>query len=172
MIEQLTTDSDRILGFQIRGRLHEEGSPGSLYRSLKLPLKHKARFVFCAEFHDFHGWDLHALWDDVKFAIRHCRDIERVALVGEKKNGTGGWPRSVCRSQWPKSNTSTLQRLSRRGCGYIWVCDHSPSASVQYWFCWQRRRCSILSQGLGNVQDWSGRVSSFQFRISAVRGLC
>ena len=46
MIEQLTTDSDRILGFQMRGRLHEEGLPGSLYRSLKLPLKHKARFVF------------------------------------------------------------------------------------------------------------------------------
>ena len=34
--------------------------------------------------HDFHGWDLGAVWEDIKFATRHCRDIEKVAMVGEK----------------------------------------------------------------------------------------
>ena len=38
-----------------------------------------------AHFHDFHGWDAHALWDDIKPATKHRTHIERLALVGEKK---------------------------------------------------------------------------------------
>jgi hypothetical protein len=36
-----------------------------------------------AQFEDFHGWGLHALWDD-KFPT-HCIRIDRIALVGDKK---------------------------------------------------------------------------------------
>ena len=43
-----------------------------------------------AWFHDFHGWDLGALWEDTKFATTHCTKIERLALVGEEKNGLVG----------------------------------------------------------------------------------
>jgi len=35
--------------------------------------------------HGFHGWTAGALWEDTKFAVHHFRDIERLALVGEKK---------------------------------------------------------------------------------------
>ena len=31
------------------------------------------------------GWDAGALWADTKFAIKHFADIERIAMVGEKK---------------------------------------------------------------------------------------
>jgi hypothetical protein len=34
---------------------------------------------------DFHGWTPGALWEDIKFDARHFSDIERVAMVGEKK---------------------------------------------------------------------------------------
>jgi hypothetical protein len=33
----------------------------------------------------FHGWEAGALWEDVKFDIKHHADIERLAMVGEKK---------------------------------------------------------------------------------------
>jgi hypothetical protein len=33
----------------------------------------------------FHGWKGRALWDDIKFDLRHFADIERLAMVGEKK---------------------------------------------------------------------------------------
>ena len=42
----------------------------------------KIRILFVM--HDFHGWDLGAVWEDIKFATKHCRDIERIAMVGEK----------------------------------------------------------------------------------------
>ncbi|WP_145354845.1 SpoIIAA family protein [Roseimaritima multifibrata] len=35
--------------------------------------------------HDFHGWDASALWADTKFAMKHFKDIERLAIVGETK---------------------------------------------------------------------------------------
>ena len=41
----------------------------------------KIRILFVM--HDFHGWDLGGVWEDIKFATRHCRDIERIAMVGE-----------------------------------------------------------------------------------------
>jgi hypothetical protein len=42
----------------------------------------KVRILF--DMHDFHGWTAGALWDDIKFDWKHFRDIERLALVGEK----------------------------------------------------------------------------------------
>jgi len=43
----------------------------------------KIRVLF--EMSRFHGWEARALWDDIKFDMRHFRDIERLAIVGEKK---------------------------------------------------------------------------------------
>ena len=32
-----------------------------------------------------HGWDAGAAWEDVKFVIKHFSDIDRLAMVGDKK---------------------------------------------------------------------------------------
>ena len=34
---------------------------------------------------DFRGWELGALWEDIKFDLKHFGDIERLAMVGDKK---------------------------------------------------------------------------------------
>jgi hypothetical protein len=50
----------------------------------KLIAQHgKVRMLF--EMHDFHGWEAGALWEDIKFDVKHFRDIARLALVGESK---------------------------------------------------------------------------------------
>jgi hypothetical protein len=36
------------------------------------------------EMHDFHGWEAGALGMDIKFDVKHFKDIERLAIVGEK----------------------------------------------------------------------------------------
>ena len=43
----------------------------------------KIRVLF--EMMDFHGWETAALWDDIKFDVKHFSDVERIAMVGEKK---------------------------------------------------------------------------------------
>lgn len=37
------------------------------------------------DLHEFHGWDAGALWEDIKFDVKHFNDIERLAIVGESK---------------------------------------------------------------------------------------
>ncbi len=37
------------------------------------------------ELHDFHGWEAAALWDELKFDLKHRRDLGRVAVVGETR---------------------------------------------------------------------------------------
>lgn len=43
----------------------------------------KVRILF--EMHDFHGWTAGAMWEDIKFDLKHWKDIERLAIVGESK---------------------------------------------------------------------------------------
>jgi hypothetical protein len=43
----------------------------------------KIRVLF--EMADFHGWKASALWDDIKLDLEHFSDIERLAMVGNKK---------------------------------------------------------------------------------------
>jgi hypothetical protein len=33
----------------------------------------------------FEGWDAGALWDEIKFDLKHANDFERVATVGDSK---------------------------------------------------------------------------------------
>ena len=43
----------------------------------------KLRVLF--DMTDFHGWEAGALWEDIKFDIDHFADIDRLAMVGDKK---------------------------------------------------------------------------------------
>jgi hypothetical protein len=84
MIEPLPRDSDKALGFKLSGKLHDEDYKTFVPMVDKAIAEHgKVRLL--ALFQDFHGWDVHALWDDIKFSTSHCTKIERIALVGDKK---------------------------------------------------------------------------------------
>ena len=75
------------------GRLLEVAASGKLthsdYERLvpefeRLVKQHgKIRVLF--EMTDFHGWEIAALWDDIKFDVKHLSDIERLAMVGDKQ---------------------------------------------------------------------------------------
>jgi hypothetical protein len=45
--------------------------------------------------HGFHGWELGAVWEDTKFATKHCRDIEKLAMVGDKT--WEKWMATICK---------------------------------------------------------------------------
>jgi hypothetical protein len=94
MIEQLPQSSDKILGFKISGKLHDEDYK-HFVPVIDAAVAKGGKIRLLAQFVDFHGWDLHALWDDIKFATKHCLDIERIALVGEKK--WEEWMAKVCK---------------------------------------------------------------------------
>lgn len=83
MIEQLHTDSSKIVAFKLSGRLHDDD-----YRRF-VPLVEAAiakagKIRLLARFEDFQGWDLHAAWDDFKFGVSHYADFERIAMIGDR----------------------------------------------------------------------------------------
>jgi hypothetical protein len=94
MIDHLTGLPAHTIGVKLSGKLHDED-----YKKF-VPLVNaeiaKAGTVnILAEFHDFHGWDAQALWDDIKFATAHCTNIKRIALVGDQ--AWEKWMAVVCK---------------------------------------------------------------------------
>lgn len=43
----------------------------------------KIRWYF--EMNDFEGWEASAFWKDMKFDIKHTKDLERIAMVGDER---------------------------------------------------------------------------------------
>jgi len=93
MIEQLPSPSDRVLGFKLSGKLHDADYKTFVPAIDAAATSGKVRLL--AQFHDFHGWDLAALWDDIKFSTTHCTKFDRIALVGETK--WQSWMAKVCK---------------------------------------------------------------------------
>jgi len=73
-----------ILEVQLSGKLTHDDYREFVPATERLIEEHgKVRILMVM--HDFHGWEMAALWDDLKFDVRHFRDIERLAMVGETK---------------------------------------------------------------------------------------
>lgn len=94
MIEQLPRSSERVLGFQLSGRLHDPDYQ-QFVPVVEAAVNEFGKVRILALFHDFKGWDPHALWDDIKFSSKHCHDVERIALVGDKK--WEHWMAAICK---------------------------------------------------------------------------
>jgi hypothetical protein len=65
---------------------------------------------------DFHGWDAGAAWEDLKFGVEHYADIERFAMVGEKK--------------WHRAMATLCKPFTKATVRYF---DHSDAAEARMW---------------------------------------
>src|SRR5579871_336602 len=84
MLELHEEAGGRILMAKISGKLTKEDYKHFGPEVERLIDGHGPIRVLC-EMHDFHGWKMGALWEDMKFDMKHFADIERLALVGERK---------------------------------------------------------------------------------------
>jgi hypothetical protein len=64
----------------------------------------------------FHGWEAGALWEDIKFDIKHFADIERLAMVGEKK--------------WQQGMAAFCRPFTKATIRYF---DHAAVAQARAW---------------------------------------
>jgi hypothetical protein len=76
-------EGGKILMVRATGRLSKEDYERFVPEVDRLITQHgKIRVLF--DMIDFHGWTARAVWEDLKFAVAHFRDIERLAVVGDK----------------------------------------------------------------------------------------
>jgi hypothetical protein len=76
--------STKTLAVRVAGKLTREDYATFVPEFERLVKLHgKIRVLF--EMADFHGWKAATLWEDIKFEFKHFADIERLAMVGDKK---------------------------------------------------------------------------------------
>ena len=68
------------------------------------------------EMTDFHGWEVGAMWEDLKFGIKHFANIERLAMVGEKK--------------WQHGMATFCKPFTKAAIRYF---DHTDVAEARKW---------------------------------------
>ena len=94
ILERIIKTGCHVNTFKIRIRLE------------RLPGLHLCAFIL-KQMHDFHGWSAGALWEDLKFDVHYFRDIERLAMVGEKK-----WQKGMSKFCKPFT-TATIRYFDR-----------------------------------------------------------
>ena len=94
MIEKLRKSSGKVIGFVLSGKLRNEDYK-TFVPQIESVLAREGKARLLALFHEFHGWDLRAVWDDIKFSAQHYSDIERIALVGDQK--WEAWMAKICK---------------------------------------------------------------------------
>ena len=76
---------DNVLWVKVSGKLTKEEYADLVPSWEKMIASHgKLRLLFQME-PGFTGWEPMAAWDDVKFSLSHQNELERVAMVGDKK---------------------------------------------------------------------------------------
>ena len=105
----------RILLLKVSGKLAKEDYERFVPDVDRLIEQHgMIRMLF--EMHDFHGWSAGALWEDTKFALRHFGDIERLAVIGEKK--------------WQKGMATFCKPFTKAEIRYF---EHSQADEARSW---------------------------------------
>ncbi|MGO8718434.1 MAG: STAS/SEC14 domain-containing protein [Acidobacteriaceae bacterium] len=82
---QLSEENEgKILIIHVTGKLVKADYAYFVVEFERLLGKH-GRLCVLFDMTGFHGWDAGAMWEDVKFDVKHFADISRLAMVGDKK---------------------------------------------------------------------------------------
>jgi len=73
-----------VLGLKAVGNL-THADYEQLVPALEELIKEHGKVHVLFELEDCQGWDIGAAWDELKFWFKHGADVERCAVVGEKK---------------------------------------------------------------------------------------
>ncbi len=105
----------RVLLVRVAGKLSKADYEHFVPEIDRLVQQH-GRISILFEMHDFHGWKAAALWEDTKFAIHHFHDIERLAIIGEKR--------------WQKGMAAFCRPFTKAEVRYF---EHPQAADARVW---------------------------------------
>ena len=84
MFTKIQDNSDGVLGLKVSGKLTDDDYKIFIPELEKaIELSGTIRLLWLME--DFHGWEVRAAWDDLKYWVKYNDAINRIAMVGDKK---------------------------------------------------------------------------------------
>jgi len=108
-------ESGNLLEVKVTGKLTREFYQ-ALAPKVDALIQQHGRIRILVIMHDFHGWTLGAMWEDMKFDLSHWKDIEQLALVGESK--------------WEQGMAAFCKPFTKAKIQYF---DHSKEAEARQW---------------------------------------
>jgi hypothetical protein len=112
---QLKAAGGGILVVHLTGKLVKADYGPFVHEFERLFQQHgKLRLLF--DMTGFRGLDAGALWEDLKFDIKHFSDIDRLAMVGEKK--------------WQESMVTFFKPFTKATVRYF---DHADADAASKW---------------------------------------
>ncbi len=76
--------AEKLVEVHVNGKIDREDYRHTMPELDRL-IERQGKVRLLVDMTGFDGWTVGALWEDIKFDARHFSDIERVAMVGEKK---------------------------------------------------------------------------------------
>ncbi len=80
----ILNETGKIIHVTVNEKLTKEDYQQFVPR-LEKDIKENGKIRILFQMQNFHGWEMSALWEDLKFDMKHFSDIERLAMVGDKK---------------------------------------------------------------------------------------
>jgi hypothetical protein len=77
-------NNGKLVAVQVSGKLVKADYERCVPEFDRLIRQH-GKLYLLFELSDFHGWEVGALWDEIKLDLKHFDDIERLAVVGDKR---------------------------------------------------------------------------------------
>jgi hypothetical protein len=82
---QIEEESDgQAVAIHITGKL-VDADYARMVPELDRLIQHNGQLRLLFELTKFEGWQPGALWDEVEFDLKHFADIERLAIIGDRK---------------------------------------------------------------------------------------
>jgi hypothetical protein len=83
-VHTIIPQEDNVVRVNVSGKL-TQADYDQLIPSWEATIGRHGKMRLLLVMRDFHGWEPGAAWDDFRFDREHGSQVERVAMVGEKK---------------------------------------------------------------------------------------
>ena len=114
-LQLIEENGGKLLTARVSGKLEKRDYERFVPEFERLLRQHGSLSVLF-DMSDFHGWEAGALWEDTKFAIHHFADIEKIAMLGEKK--------------WQQGMAAFCKPFTKAAVRYF---DHSEADEARQW---------------------------------------
>ena len=83
-VEVIRSPETNVVEVHLSGRLHADDYD-QLVPQFESAIESHGKLRLLVVLGDFDGWDVAALWEDIKFDFRHFGDFEKIAIVGHSR---------------------------------------------------------------------------------------
>lgn len=75
---------DKYLHLKVSGKLTHLDYAEHLIPTIETAITNSGKVRVLLEINDFQGWELRAAWDDFNVGIKHRKDFDKIAILGDR----------------------------------------------------------------------------------------